>query len=792
MKSYYRFLKRNPYYTVINVLGLSVALMFVITIGDYIWRQMSVDSYHHDADRIYLVGDMDNFSSWAVVAGPAGEMFPDIEKSCSVIKAHAGIRTGFNSDLADQYSPVLLVESNFFEMFNYPFLEGAAETALSSPDQCIITKSAATRLFPDCDPVGKPLRLVGRRDMLVYDPINGDPYDTTAVFTVSAVIKDLDRTALPNDVQVIVNMQRHPQVRGYRLGVNSGPEMTFYQIRKGADLETLADNLHTYFYENIPVLQLAEKEGSRTTLTPLRKVMFAPQNVLDGLEKGDMKYIITLLLTIIAILLFAIINYINLTAANTGLRAREMATRQVLGSRQLSISVMLILEGILMVLVSFLVGLLLSFLFQDVMSDLFQGKILIKNDFTLGTAALCVAFVGIVGTLSGLIPALQMRSVNPVDVVKGEFRYKSKMIFSRVFIMVQNIITVALLAMSIVMTLQVNGLVNAPLGVNSKGLAYIAPFFATEAEVAGVLDRLDCVERIGRADGCCPLGVTNSMTYDYDTEGNPHIYYVAEMDQETFDIYGFDVLRDNGNAGHGKTYFSEQLLRELDLSPDAEEMLWASSEEPIDGVIRDFHFHGSVLNDVIPIRVKVVDPSKMDYPYLIVKTDGTRGAFSKIRKALYEAFPDKIKDIDVMIHDLEEGVYQSFKNQRNTMHIIYMFTGIALLLSILGILGLSLFFTRQHRNEIATRRAFGGSVNEVILYMLAKFCKPLLISFVAAVPLAYIVAERWLQDFSWRIQLRPWIFIAACAASLLTAMLSVLWHTISAVRCNPADSLKTE
>lgn len=791
MKSYFRFLRRNPYYTIINILGLSVALMFVITIGDYTWRQLGVDSYHENADQIYLVGSIDQFISWPEEARQAGETIPEIESSCAVISTAGTISTEGRSINAVEEPSILLADTNFFTMFNYPFIEGNPEDALSSPDKCVVTQSLANELFPDCDPVGQPLRLIGERAVYVNDG-SPDPYDSTAVYTVSAVIKDLDRTVLPNNTQVVANMQRHPQILGYRLsGMNLasseyGSCKTFYQIRKDADIDNIADALNSYFKEHIYLYDVMAGLG-KTTLTPLRKVMYAPQNVSGGLEKGDKRLLIILLCAISAILIFAVTNYINLTVANNGMRAKEMATRCLLGSSRRAVTIKFIIEGILMVLVAFLIGLVLSFLLQDKLSTLFRGKILIQNDINALTVTICVAFVLSAGLLSGLIPGLLISSVTPIDVVKGRFRYKSKMVFSRVFTMVQNLVTVVMLALALVMTLQVRGLVNAPLGVNSKDLVLVANAPGTESVIKERLGRLPCVEKIGTEYGTCPLGYMTSMNFNYDRDGNSHIYYFAYMDQVAFDIYGFEVLRGNGS----ETYYTRQFLRELNLDLDAEEIEWKESTETITRVIGDIHNYGSVLNDVIPLVITVKDPTELRYPHFIVKTDGSRGAVARINEALSDVLSDKLDD-DSPVVDLEKHVYDNFEEQRNTLHIIYMFTGLALLLSIFGFIGLSLFFIRQRRNEIATRRIMGGSVRDVIILILIKFCAPLLISCALAVPIAYIVSARWLQSFSWRIPLSPWIFVAACLASLLIAVLSILWQTVSAVRRNPSEAIKSE
>lgn len=793
MKSYFCFLKRNPYYTIINVLGLSVALMFVITIGDYTWRQLSVDSWHRHADQIHLLGNNEQFLTWPNEARQAGEMLPDVECTCSVINASGRIYTDGHSETASRESSFLIVDSTFFSMFDYTFLEGSPLDALSSPDKCVITQSMANTYFPNTDPLGRSLRLSGNRDMVVNDG-STDPYDTTLVYTVSAVIKDLDRTVLPSSTQVIANIGRAAQILGYRVtGMlffplsQSGIFKTFYQLREGADIDKNATEIEDYLKEHARSFMYVNKDGNQMTLTPLRKVMFAPQNVGVGLEKGDHRLLIILLSAIIAVLLFAVTNYINLTVANTGMRAKEMATRRLLGSSQSSISLKLMLESILMVLVAFLLGLLLAFLFEDKLAELFRGKILIKNDISVWSISVCAAFILLTGLLSGWIPSMQLASIKPIEVVKGTFRYRSKTFFSRLFIMVQNLATVVMLTLSLVVTLQIDGMVKAPLGVNSQNLVLVTISNDQHAQAEEVLRRLPCVTRIGIGKETCPTGQLTQMQLTKDRDGNNYMYYTSKMDKEAFSILGLELLHEQP-YGENPTYFTQKLLRDMDLNDNASEFITGNGPgETISGVIKDFRM-GSILEEFTPAKITIIDPSELElyHPFLIVQTDGSKGAFMTIKEAL-----QKLGSEEIGVVDIQEFVESHFADQRNTLHIIYMFTGIALLLSIFGFIGMSLFFIRQRRNEIATRRVFGGSIEEVIMLMLTKFCAPLLISCALAVPLAYTISERWLEDFSWKISLSPWIFIAACVASLLIALVSVLWQTIHAVRQNPADSIKT-
>ena len=797
MKSFLRFLKRNPYYTVINVLGLSVALMFVILIGDYTWRQFSVDSSQPNKDRIVLMGRSGDYMSWPGASWKIGRMYPEIESTCCVVSQAGTIRTDNESFRDVDGNPMLLVDSTFFDIFSYDFIKGDPEIALSSPDKCVITESLANAIFPDSDPMGEPLRIIGHRSVFITG--NQDPYDSTLVYTVSGVVKDFDKTVLPNDTKIIASINRHPQILGYEMSpqcfvsTSHGCFKTFYLLHQRAELDSKAGEIWSTLVGDIPMMEFdVDVDKTTATFTPLRKVMFDEPNDGSGLEKGNKGLLVILLSAVIAILLFAVTNHINLTVANNGMRAREMATRRLLGSSSKEIISKLVGESILVVLISFLIGLGLSFLFQDDIASMFRGRIMLENDFTPGTVGTCICFIVLTGLLAGIIPGLQISAFKSIDVVKGSFRYKSKMLFSRVFIMIQNLITVVMLTLSLVIALQINGLVNAPLGINTKDVLFITPYEPEDSEVIlSTLQGLPCVQKIGFSRGSCLSYGISSMSTRKDQNGATHLIYQASLDKEALDIYGVEIL-DNYGTSDGAVYINEKMKETLGLSDSDREIQWFDGYgvEHIAGVVKNFH-KGSILADIMEFAIYLKDPETMKNPDFVVKTDGSDEAVRKIKDAVAEVITDR-KDIDWVVQNLEEEVASQFEEERNVLHIVLMFTGIALLISIFGFIGMSLFFIRQRRSEIAVRRIMGGSVREVILLMLVKFCAPLLVSCLVAVPVAYYVSLRWLQDFSYRIPLSAWIFILTCAISLLIALLSILLQTIHAVRRNPAEGIKTE
>ena len=275
-----------------------------------------------------------------------------------------------------------------------------------------------------------------------------------------------------------------------------------------------------------------------------------------------------------------------------------------------------------------------------------------------------------------------------------------------------------------------------------------------------------------------------------DKNGETHTSYQATLDKEAMEIYGVEILNDYG-APEGAVYINEKLKESLGLSDSDREIQWQGGRiEQIAGVIKNFH-QGNILKNFNEFKIYLRSPENIKNPDFVVKTDGSPEAFKTIKEAIGEVISDK-RNVDWFVINFEEEIASQFEEDRNVLHIVLMFTGIALLISIFGFIGLSLFFIRQRRNEIAVRRIMGGSIHEVILLMLTKFCAPLLLSYLIAVPLAYYISNRWLQDFSYHISLSAWIFILSCMASLLIAILSVFWQTTQAVRRNPADGIKTE
>lgn len=796
MKYFFRFLKNNPLYAVINVVGLALSLMFVILIGDYTYRQFSIDKWHRNHERIYVLGTENGNSlmSWPDCAHSLKDRYPEVEDVCCVYMHNGKIKHEdrvYEEAQGDNAGNIMLADSNFFRFFDFKMIDGDRETALDSPEKCVVTESLAKALFPDGNALGQPLQIEGTRYVFVSDD-NGDPYDSSLVYTVSGVIKDLDKTVFLNETAVIANFERAPQVLGYRLRndlMASGPlgsTLSFLMLRPGASLEDKIEDLTSYCIESIPVFNFYG--NTKAAIIPLDDLMFAPQNTGAGLQTGDKSLLGILLAVVLAILMFAVTNYINLTVANTGFRAKEMATRRLLGSDGLGISLELIGESTLMVFISFIIGGALALLLEDKMAVLFKGKIDILKDINLATVSVSLLFIVLTGVISGIMPTVSLSRYKPIDVVKGSFRYHSKMVLSRIFIILQNVITMTMMTATLTILLQMNHLVKAPLGYNTENIFRVS---SDNPEVLrNALKSQPFIQGIGSFSGTSLDGDYCSMSTRKDKDNNNLLVYLTTWDKEFIDIMGINLVKDNHLSGDVK-YINEELAGKLSLGDGESEVTWGDGKVmQVAGIFSNFHMT-NILDPYQPFLISVKDTDEIEDPNFMVKTNGDPLAWKKLCDLVKEV-DGSTEDIDWKVQSIESSVKASLTEEKNTMRVVGIFTGVAVLISILGFIGMSLFFIRQRKKEIGVRRIMGSTTNEVLSLLLTKFCAPLLVSFIFAVPLSWFIMDKWLESFSYRIGLSPWIFIASGAVSLLIAVVSIFFQTLHAAHSNPADAIRAE
>ena len=389
--------------------------------------------------------------------------------------------------------------------------------------------------------------------------------------------------------------------------------------------------------------------------------------------------------------------------------------------------------------------------------------------------SVCIGFILLVGIISGIMPSWQISRFQPIDIVKGTFRFHSKMVLGKAFIILQNVITVVMLTAAFVIWLQLNHLINAPLGFNTENLYSVYAPQGKGQTVRNQLEKMPFVEGIGIVQNTTFTGYSSSMRTIKTGEKNISLL-LSDMDSTAFKIFGLELLKDNGPTSDG-CYLNEEAMRQFEYTNDVKDMDWGEGEKrPIAGVVKDFH-RINVLRDIEPFCIRLhekIEDLGFGISY-VVKTNGDKQAKT--------AFNDMILGLGISADEahwysssMQDEIAKTFEDQQNTLKIITLFTIIAVIISIMGFVGMSLFFIRQRKKEIGIRKIMGSSSREVLVLMLRTFCAPLLVSFVIAIPIAWYIMRDWLTNFSYRITLSPWIFVTTCAFALLVAVLSVVYQ----------------
>ena len=768
--SFLAFLRNNKGYTAINVFGLSVSLMFVILIAVYVQQELSTDLFQKNADRIYVLGNEQDIGSAGRIGYALQEKFPEIEKVCPVV-SHFTNMTASTAE-ANHKASIIFADSCFFDFFSFTLTDGQASQVLEAQDYAVISETFAQKAFPGRNPIGQQLRL------------------SDSVFvTINGIMKDFRHSVIPY-ADVLLRIE---SLKYYNPGIispsysNAGSAYIFLLARQGSALSHKADAMLEYFKEFFWLYKNDLVKG--VSLTPLREIYFSTLPA-DNLRQGDKSFVLIFLSVGLLILIFAIINYINLTVAQAGFRAKEMATRRLLGSSRKELFTRLISESLLMTLFSFGLGLLLAHTALPFASQLLGCPLYLESLLSPTNICLALLLILTIGFLSGLLPAILISKYKPIDVVRGSFRQKTKMVFSKVFITFQNAITIALMAAALIMTTQVNHLIHAPLNYNHSNIIDIELElqFDDKASVAAFkseLSQLASVKRVGYTVGT-PFSTGDNHTVNYPQSGKNISFQAFLSDQTVFDMLRFKKLRENNIASEGY-YLNQQAFRELEIPEDAASFTFRGHELLIAGVLEDYQLNNISFRKP-PVLYQIQKPEDFFPGSILVEVQGPAyQAYNEV-KAVFE----RLTGLPFSGEFMDDQIRESYDIQYRTSQIVSIFTGIAILISLLGLLAMSTYFIQQRAREIAVRKVFGSSLSQVLNKLILSFLNYVLLAFVLVTPVIGYLMHTWLSNYSYRISLRPGYFIAAGGFCLAISFVTVFFQSWRAANDNPVRRLKQE
>ena len=774
MKSFWNFLRKNKLYAAVNLVGLTVSMAFVLLLAVYIQRQLTTDSFQQNADRIYVVANEDNVTMGYWLDKHLKNNFPEIEKGCCV--ANIASAAAFNIDGERVYGSTMAADSTFFEMFSYDLVEGNKADWRVSQDRCMVSREFANAHFGDKDPLGQIISF---------------NYEGSFQLTVCGVYEDFGNSILKAP-DVLIRGDLMPKINSSHdeFMSNAGGDICFVMAYPGADLQARHSDILDWCEENFWVYK---SQYDKVRIIPLRDMYFLNEGIRygsDTIQFGNRSFVNLLLAMCILLLAFAVLNYINMTTALTGFRAKEMATRRLVGADKRSIFFKVISESTLICGISMLLAILLAEALAPTASRILEYQVSVFKAVTPVNILLVLGFILVLGILAGIVPALLIQKAQPIEIVRGTLRLKTKTVYSKVIIVVQNVVAVVMLVSALTIGLQIRHMVSADLGYNTKDILVVDNAFGQTGQIRPLLDRLraePCVEEVGQGDGI-PLGGTNNWTMEM-LDGHWVSFQQIQGDDKYFDILGLKVKQDNHQPN--KWWLNEYAFKQIGIEETAMEFQSAKNgTRAIGGIYYDFKIRPLEQDQSAAMIYNRGENPNDDYPWvLLVKTTGDQAAAKKqVEAACKEVFPDRLFEAQYIEEMIEDG----FADESRVLNIVLIFTLLSILVSALGLFAMSSYYMQQEIRSVSVKKVFGADYSGVLKELVLSFMKMVGIAFVIGVPIAWFIMNRWLSGYGHRIDLHWWIFAIAGLTVAVIAAISVLYQSIKTARTNPAEALKKE
>ena len=787
----WRSLLKNKRYAALNLTGMTVGLTCFLLITMYIQYESSYDQQHSKSDRIYRVvqrqeGNMfqgtDEFAlSPCVMVPTLLEDFPEVETGTTI--SFANIL--FLDEQEAQYETGLFADSAFFTVFDHEVLYGSIEGALRDPEEVVLTQRMAEKYFGDDDPVGKTMAM-----------------DNDQLATVRAVIAtppknqhfDFDYvTALENYGPYPDDAERWKWVsnnyRAYIVLPEGYDHLAFTE-----KLDYLSD-IAKPFYENFSF-------SPHYFLQPITDIHLRSRMNMETSSNSSMSYMYLAGAIAIVILLLALINYINLTTARASQRFREVGVRKTLGAGRMQLVGQFFTESLIIVGASLLLALSLSVYLLPGFNEFMGVEIGLQ---WLGSGELLLGAIGLLALLvlgAGLYPAILSSIAEPIQAIRGTaFQGAGKRsLLGKAMVVGQFVAAIMLASGSIIIYQQLQFIQQKNLGYNRDQIVFI-PFRDQDVLEKGSTFRTELLAHSGIENvtfsSQVPLdsenqGIARSWEGNVDKREVP--IYRNWVDYSFLDLYEMELVAGRNFSPDQPTDKTNAYL----LNESAVKALgWAGDdavgkqfeEGHVIGVVRDFHFQPFDLA-IEPMFIRIRNEYTARYGAISVKIRGDQqeAALAHLQETMQEVLPT----IPYDLRYLDESYNQLYQTETRFGEAFVLFTGLAIFIACLGLLGLVTHQVQQRTKEIGIRKVLGASVTQILQLISASFLWQVVLATLIAAPLAWYGMHLWLEGFAYRITLGPWVFLLVGGVTLLIAFVTISTQSLRAALANPVQAIKTE
>lgn len=791
LKNYFKIAFRNLWrhrvFSFINIMGLTVGMTACLLIFLYVRFELSYDSFHPKADRIYrIVTDLKTPTEVIPTSGPAWPVAPHVKLDFPEVEAYTRVQAGNvlirKGDIKFMEEDAAFADSAFFNIFNFKLLRGDTRTALTQPFSVVLSETAAKKYFGKADPVGQTL-------LITEDGIPA---------TVTGVMQDMPENTLLKS-QVILSMTTFTKEWAKNLDEqwgNYGP-FAYLLFKPGTNAIALQKKFPA-FLEKWNGKEMKQIQMFPTLLLePLKDVYL--RSTREG-STGNIKNVYIFSIIALFILVIACINFINLTTARASERAKEVGIRKVAGAVRTQLARQFIGESIVICFVAYLLTLGLSALLLPSFNQL-AGKTISQGIFENSSLLLLVLASAItIGLLAGIYPAFVLSSFKPIEVLKGRFATGSRGgLLRKTLVISQFAISTALIIGTIIVYSQMRYMRNQELGFNKDQVLVIDTNGDKNRQaLLGEVSHLPNVKATSLSGSVPGSGHPAAYSEVENIKGDLQIanFDVYHVDFDYINLYNIQMAAGRAFSREYKTdstqalILNEAAVRTLGYH-SAEQAVgkrfkqWGR-EGKIVGVIKDFHYK-SLQQPIKPLCMR------MEWPrsgLLSVKVNPAN--VQRTIAAIEQQFKRIIPNQPFSYYFLDEFFDRQYRSEERFGKLFMNFAILAIFISCLGLLGLASYSTMQRTREIGIRKVMGASVSNILNLLSKEFLKLVIISFFIAAPVAWYFMHKWLDDFAYRTPISWWVYAAAGILAVLIAVITISFQAFRAAVANPVKSLRTE
>jgi len=780
LSSYQKIVLRQlrSVYSFINLTGLIVGFTVFILIYLWVQHELSFDRFHHEHSTIFRVVENqtnENGLNYPVAITPAPlapylkNTFPEVKEVCRLNNLNLVLRLNEQAF----YQAGIVADPSFFQIFSFPVRFGETKSFESGVDKIVITEKLANVYFGEANPVGKVLQMLDR-DMLIVAVVKNIPANSHLQFDFAIPFEFLKANGY-DDLTNWKNNQYH----------------TYIKVEPQTNV-AFEEKIRDAIVKNEPVVE------TEIALQPLADIHLRSNFLNNDIQgHGNMQYVYICSALAIFILIVASINYANLATARSIKRAKEVGIRKVIGANRFQLVMHFFSESFLYCALAFAAAVLLSWLFLPQVSEL-SGKALEFKIFSPQILFPLLASVLFCALLGGIYPALLLSSLNPAAVLKGHLKAGgSTIIFRRILVTAQFVITISFLSGTFVVQNQLNFIRTRELGFNKENILTFSTTRKVRSQYQSFKNELVSLAGVkGVTTTSTKLSLSDESTDNVHWEGkNPDvdlIFHILKVDFDFVKTLSIQLasgrdFSDQIASDSMAVLLNEESIRQMGLTdPVNKQFKIGDREGTIIGIVKDFNFK-SAHKKIEPIVI-YIDPESF-YETAVLLDKGNLNQQVRSVEAVFKKFtPGSPFEYSF----LDEDINSSYQVEERTGKIFNYLAGLSIFISCLGLLGIVMFVTEQRAKEVAVRKVLGASVLQLMFMLTIEFIILIVIAFAIATPITWYITSFWLKDFAYHVTPSLFVFALAGLISLIIAWLTIGYKSFQVSRISPVNSLRSD